>query len=47
MVRGFREQITGGGGSHHRPPWIENDDRIRTKTLVSDHTKGIHVDIRK
>jgi hypothetical protein len=31
----------------HRPPWIENEDRIKTKTLMSDHINGIQVDILK
>ena len=31
----------------HRPPWMENDDRIKTKTLINDQINGIHVDIRK
>jgi hypothetical protein len=31
----------------HRPPWIENEDRIKTKTLMRDHINGIQVDILK
>jgi hypothetical protein len=28
-----------------RAPWIENDDKVKTKTLINDQTKGIHVDM--
>jgi hypothetical protein len=31
----------------HRPPWMEKDDRINTKTLINAHINGIHVDILK
>lgn len=26
---------------------MENEDRIKTRTLINDHMNGIHVDIRK
>lgn len=29
----------------HRPPWIEKDDTIKTKTLIQPQKKGIHVGI--
>ena len=29
----------------HNPPWMENEETIKTRTLISAHTKGIQVDI--
>jgi hypothetical protein len=33
--------------SPHRPPCMENEDRIKTRTLINDQMNGIHVDIVK
>jgi hypothetical protein len=32
---------------HQSPPRMENDEMIKTRTLIIAHTKGIHVDILK
>jgi len=34
---------TGMSVMPHRPPWIENDDIIKTKTLIQPQKKGIQV----
>lgn len=39
--------LTRPSRKYHNPPWIENDERIRTSTCISAHIKGIQVDIFK